>query len=142
MIKSKIRKYHAPVWDEPLVMDLSAKGRRGSLAPKTEPEIIKSVGDASALLNSALKRVNPPLLPEISEFEVQRHYLHLSQQTLGMMGISLFGTCTMKYNPRVNERIVGQHLLPKCILIKAQIPCKESLRLFIVLTRCFESYLD
>lgn len=111
MIKSKIRKYHAPVWDEPLVMDLSVKGRRGSLAPITEAEISKSVGDASGLLNSALKRVNPPLLPEISEFEAQRHYLHLSQQTLGMMGISLFGTCTMKYNPRVNERIVGQHFV-------------------------------
>src|SRR5262249_11337244 len=30
-----------------------------------------------------------------------RHYLHLSQETLGMMGVSLFGTCTMKYNPRL-----------------------------------------
>ena len=36
---------------------------------------------------------------------MQRHYLHLSQETLGMMGISLFGTCTMKYNPRVNEQL-------------------------------------
>ena len=42
-------------------------------------------------------------MPELSEPEVLRHYLHLSQETLGMMGISLFGTCTMKYNPRVNE---------------------------------------
>ncbi|QTI91106.1 aminotransferase class V-fold PLP-dependent enzyme [Streptomyces sp. AgN23] len=33
------------------------------------------------------------------------HYLRLSQQTLGMMGVSLFGTCTMKYNPQVNEAI-------------------------------------
>ena len=40
----------------------------------------------------------PPALPELSEPEVQRHYLHLSQETQGMMGISLFGTCTMKYN--------------------------------------------
>src|SRR5439155_11118844 len=50
----------------------------------------------------------PPDLPELSEPEVLRHYLHLSQQTLGMMGISLFGTCTMKYNPRVNEALVTQ----------------------------------
>ena len=34
-----------------------------------------------------------------------RHYLHLSQETMGMIGISLFGTCTMKYNPRVNEAV-------------------------------------
>ena len=34
-----------------------------------------------------------------------RHYLRLSQQTLGMMGVSLFGTCTMKYNPAVSEAL-------------------------------------
>jgi glycine dehydrogenase subunit 2 len=108
MIKSKIRKYHAPVWDEPLVMTMGQPGRRGSLAPKTEPDIISAVGQGVDLLPESMRRILPPLLPEMSEFEVQRHYLHLSQQTLGMMGISLFGTCTMKYNPRVNERIVYQ----------------------------------
>ncbi|MFM1968363.1 MAG: hypothetical protein RL590_1220, partial [Actinomycetota bacterium] len=75
MIKSKIRKYHAPVWDEPLVMELSATGRRGSLAPVTEPGISQSVGAATELLNSALRRATAPDLPEISEFEAQRHYL-------------------------------------------------------------------
>ncbi len=43
-----------------------------------------------------------------------RHYLHLSQETLGMMGISLFGTCTMKYNPRVNEQLAGRPGSPRC----------------------------
>ena len=108
MIKSKIRKYHAPVWDEPLVMQMGQSGRRGSIAPKTESKIADTVGNALDLLPAGMKRANPLNLPELSEFEVQRHYLHLSQQTLGMMGISLFGTCTMKYNPRVNERIVYQ----------------------------------
>jgi glycine dehydrogenase subunit 2 len=108
MIKSKIRKYHAPVWDEPLVMQMGQTGRRGSIAPKTESKIADTVGNALDLLPAGMKRANPLNLPELSEFEVQRHYLHLSQQTLGMMGISLFGTCTMKYNPRVNERIVYQ----------------------------------
>jgi glycine dehydrogenase subunit 2 len=42
---------------------------------------------------------------------VLRHYLHLSQQTLGMMGISLFGTCTMKYNSRMCEAITAR---PQC----------------------------
>lgn len=108
MIKSKIRKYHAPVWDEPLVMDLSAPGRRGAFAPELEEKIAKATSEPSALIPSSLARKTPPSLPELSEFEVQRHYLHLSQQTLGMMGISLFGTCTMKYNPRINERLVYQ----------------------------------
>ena len=35
-------------------------------------------------------------------------YLHLSQETLGMMGISLFGTCTMKYNSRLSEAVAGR----------------------------------
>ena len=105
MIKSKIRKYHAASWDEPLVMDLSQPGRRGAMAPEIEGEIASTVGDPTSLVPSALRRKDAPVLPEMSEFEVQRHYLHLSQQTLGMMGISLFGTCTMKYNPRLNERL-------------------------------------
>ena len=105
MIKSKIRNYHAASWDEPLVMDLSQPGRRGAMAPSIEGEIASTVGDPSSLVPNALRRKAAPELPEMSEFEVQRHYLHLSQQTLGMMGISLFGTCTMKYNPRLNERL-------------------------------------
>jgi glycine dehydrogenase subunit 2 len=52
--------------------------------------------------------VEPPALPELTEFEVQRHNLHLTQETLGMTGISLFGTCTMKYNPRVNELLTAR----------------------------------
>jgi glycine dehydrogenase subunit 2 len=50
-----------------------------------------------------MARKDRPVLPEITEFEAQRHYLHLSQMTLGMMGVSLFGTCTMKYNSKTSE---------------------------------------
>ena len=55
-----------------------------------------------------MRRAAPPALPELSEPEVLRHYLHLSQETLGMMGISLFGTCTMKYNPRLGEALAAR----------------------------------
>ena len=55
-----------------------------------------------------VRRASAPELPELSEFEVQRHYLHLSQMTLGMMGINLFGTCTMKYNPRVSQQLAAR----------------------------------
>jgi glycine dehydrogenase subunit 2 len=108
MIKSKIRNYHAPVWDEPLVMQLGAKGRIGVAFSPSESAVIEKVGRAEDLIPVSMRRVSALQLPELSEFEVERHYLHLSQQTLGMMGISLFGTCTMKYNPRVNEKIVYQ----------------------------------
>jgi glycine dehydrogenase subunit 2 len=66
-----------------------------------EPEVLEAVGESS--IPAALQRRDRPELPEITEFEAQRHYLHLSQMTLGMMGVSLFGTCTMKYNSKTAE---------------------------------------
>lgn len=103
-----LRRYHAPVWDEPVIMQLGHPGRRAVVFPQTEAAVRAAVGDASALVPGEMRREGPPALPELSEPEAQRHYLHLSQETLGMMGISLFGTCTMKYNPRVSEAIASR----------------------------------
>lgn len=97
---TKLRAYHAPVWDEPIVMELGHPGRRGQVFPKA--------GKVSGLVPKGLARTEPPALPEMTEPEVQRHYLHLCQQTLGMVNISLFGTCTMKYNARVSEEVMRQ----------------------------------
>jgi glycine dehydrogenase subunit 2 len=94
----ELRAYHAPVWDEPLVMALGHPGRRGQVFPKA--------GKVSGLIPRGLARTTPPALPELSEPEVQRHYLHLCQETMGMVNISLFGTCTMKYNARVSEAVM------------------------------------
>ena len=112
----RLRRYHAAVWDEPLVMELGQPGRRGAMFPPVEPELD---GRASATPTRSSRRrcaaTTRPALPELSEPEVQRHYLHLSQETLGMMGISLFGTCTMKYNPRVPSEAVATPSSPSCI---------------------------
>jgi len=94
-----LRRYHAAVWDEPLVMEIGRPGGRGVLPPAP-------IGPTAGLVPEGLRRERPPELPELSEFEVQRHYLHLAQETMGMMGISLFGTCTMKYNPRAGQAAV------------------------------------
>src|ERR1051326_3589617 len=104
----KLGRYHAAVWDEPVVMELGHPGRRGQIFAAADEKIRKVVGEAKSLVPSAMRRREAPKLPELSEPEVQRHYLHLSQETLGMMGVSLFGTCTMKYNPRVNEALTAQ----------------------------------
>ena len=101
--ENRLRKFHAARWDEPVVMELGHPGRRGQIFPEADPAIRKAVGEAAKLIPAGLARKTPPNLPELSEPEVQRHYLHLSQETLGMMGISLFGTCTMKYNARLSE---------------------------------------
>ncbi len=108
MSEPVLRRYHAAVWDEPLVMELSRPGARGLEPPPLEPGLAHTVGDPRELVPAAMRRTVPPELPELSEPDVLRHYLHLSQETLGMMGISLFGTCTMKYNPRLNEAVVAR----------------------------------
>jgi glycine dehydrogenase subunit 2 len=94
----KLREYHAPVWDEPVIMELGHPGRRG--------QVFRKAGKVSGLIPKGLARTEPPALPEMTEPEVQRHYLHLCQQTLGMVNISLFGTCTMKYNARASEAVM------------------------------------
>jgi glycine dehydrogenase subunit 2 len=103
--ENRLRRFHAARWDEPVVMELGHPGRRGQIFPEADPAVRKAVGEMDKLIPAGLARKTPPKLPELSEPEVQRHYLHLSQETLGMMGISLFGTCTMKYNARLSEAI-------------------------------------
>jgi len=100
-----LRKYHSAVWDEPIVMEMGRPGRRGVVFGEPEQEVSSLVGSADELVPASMLRSERAQLPELSEHEVLRHYLHLSQEPLGMIGISLFGTCTMKYNPRVNELI-------------------------------------
>ena len=99
----KLRRYHSAVWDEPIIMEMGVPGRRGCHFPEAEAALAATVGTAADLIPASMRRGAPPQLPEMSEPDVLRHYLHLSQETLGMMGISLFGTCTMKYNPRLTE---------------------------------------
>ena len=102
---ARLRRYHAAVWDEPVIMEMGRPGRRGIIFPAAEAAVRETVGAAAELIPAAMRRKTRPALPELAEADVLRHYLHLSQETLGMMGISLFGTCTMKYNPRLNEAV-------------------------------------
>lgn len=115
-MNTKLQEYHAPVWNEPVIMEMGYPGRRGVLFGQVEPEIAAQVGPATSLVPEAMRRHDRPALPEMAEPEVLYHYLRLSQQTLGMMGISLFGTCTMKYNAQINEAMAWRpeitHLHP------------------------------
>lgn len=106
MSRQPMRNYRAASWDEPIIHELGYPGRRGVLVPPVEPEIAARVGEARSLVPEAARRRNRPALPELSEWEALRHYLRLSQETLGMMGVSLFGTCTMKYNPALGAALV------------------------------------
>ncbi len=103
----RIRAFHQARWDEPVIFELSAPGERGVLVPKTEPAIVRAVGDVAATLPPAVRRSRPPGLPEISQNRVLRHYLRLSQETLGAdLNVDVGqGTCTMKHSPKVNDQL-------------------------------------
>ena len=107
MKKSIDTGYHAVVWNEPIIYELGGRGRRGSMIPRATKRICNSVGDIISKLPKKMRRKNQPSLPELSEPEVVKHFLHLSQQTFGTdSGINAgVGTCTMKYNPKINEVI-------------------------------------
>lgn len=103
----KVRKFHQAKWDEPVIFELSKNGERGVLPPKAEEDIVKIVGDGVSVLPEGIKRKEAPKLPEISQHRVLRHYLRLSQETLGAdLNVEIGqGTCTMKYSPKINEKL-------------------------------------
>jgi glycine dehydrogenase subunit 2 len=102
--------YHGPRWNEPLISDLGAAGERGVLPPATDPGL-RAAGEQLRALVPAV-RDTPANLPEIGQAQVLRHMLRLSQETLGShLNVDIGqGTCTIKYNPKVNDELA---LLPE-----------------------------
>lgn len=107
--RKTLRRFHEASWDEPIIFDLSEEGQRGVLLPSAEDEIRSELGDLAGLFPQNLKRKSPPKLPELAQPQVLRHYLRLSQETIGAdLDIDMGrGTCTMKYNPKIHERFAG-----------------------------------
>ena len=84
-----------------LIYERSQSGRRASVIPHHD-------GLPAAEVPEELRRSEPPRLPEVPEFELVRHFTQLSTRNFGIdTGFYPLGSCTMKYNPRVNERLVG-----------------------------------
>ncbi len=105
----KLRKYHAPVWSEPVITEMGHKGERGIAIPEAEDKVQAAVGSADAYIPANMRREALPALPEIAQPQALRHFLRLTQQVMGMeetLDISS-GTCTMKYSPKVNEELAA-----------------------------------
>ena len=98
--------------NEALGFEKSAPGKRGyKLAPLDVPAV-----DTKALLGAAAREV-PAELPELSEIEIIRHFTRLSTWNYAIdLGMYPLGSCTMKYNPRVNEFVSPLKGLPMRIL--------------------------
>lgn len=78
-----------------LVFELGSRGRRMSILPECDvPEYVPGN-----------ERSTKPRLPEVSETELARHYSELEDNIFGLNnGMIPLGSCTMKYNPKINER--------------------------------------
>jgi len=85
-----------------LIYEKSQAGRRASALPRYEKL------PAPPELPEELRRAEPARLPEVPEFELVRHFTELSTRNFGVdTGFYPLGSCTMKYNPRINERLAA-----------------------------------
>ena len=87
------------IFNEPLLWEKGKKGRSGFSHPRRDV--------ASFPLDEDL--TGEPLdFPDLSEVDVVRHYTRLSQWNFGVdTGMYPLGSCTMKYNPKINEKLAG-----------------------------------
>lgn len=86
-----------------LIFELSRPGRKGYQLPADKFET-----DGFTDIPSNLLREKAPELPEVSELDVVRHYTNLSNKNFGVdTGFYPLGSCTMKYNPKINEEIAS-----------------------------------
>ena len=83
-----------------LIFEKSVPGRRCTILPACDVERVS--------LPAPLRRETKPLLPEMSETDISRHYTELCKQVHGVnCGFYPLGSCTMKYNPRIDEEMAA-----------------------------------
>ncbi|MGE5675599.1 MAG: aminomethyl-transferring glycine dehydrogenase subunit GcvPB [Mycobacterium leprae] len=86
----------------PLIFELSTPGKRAITFPKADVPMV----DVASLIPSEYLRQTPAELPEVSEVEIVRHFTQLSRRNHGVdVDFYPLGSCTMKYNPKVNEEV-------------------------------------
>lgn len=88
--------------DQPLIFEMSKPGRIGYSLPDLDvPE-----ENIDQLIPSDYLRTEDAELPEVSELDIMRHYTALSKRNHGVdSGFYPLGSCTMKYNPKINENV-------------------------------------
>ncbi len=92
--------------DVPTLFEESVPGRIGVSLPKESPDTEDLIGE---LIPEAMRRTTPLGLPELSELQVVRHFTRLSTRTFSVdTTFYPLGSCTMKYNPKINELSASQ----------------------------------
>ena len=111
-----------------LIFELSKTGRCGYSLPKADYQ------HSTAELPEVLRRQNEAELPECDELTVVRHYTNLSHNNFGVNdGFYPLGSCTMKYNPVINEEIAAMKMFAGLHPLQHADTCQHALELYYVL---------
>ncbi|MDO4798961.1 MAG: aminomethyl-transferring glycine dehydrogenase subunit GcvPB [Bacillota bacterium] len=87
---------------EKMIFDLSVEGRKAYSLPELDVPAVQP----DQMIPAGLLRSEGPDFPEVFELDVIRHYTNLSQKNFGIdTGFYPLGSCTMKYNPKINEQM-------------------------------------
>lgn len=106
-----------------LVFELSKRGKRGDTLPESGIEV-------KTVIPLKFLRKEPLQFPEVSESEVARHYTRLSSLNYHIdSGFYPLGSCTMKYNPKINERIASLEGLKEIHPFEPIEMCQGALRI-------------
>ena len=112
-----------------LIFERSHEGRRAYDLPELD---VPEVADA---IPESMRNDSKLELPELGEVDVVRHYTNLSRRNFGVdNGFYPLGSCTMKYNPKINEEVAG--LFEDMHPLLDEDMCQGSLRLMYDLERC------
>jgi glycine dehydrogenase subunit 2 len=123
-----------PTQNEALLFEISSPGKCGyKLRALDVPAV-----DPAALLGTAY-RTEPAALPELSEVEVVRHFTRLSTWNYSIdLGMYPLGSCTMKYNPRVNEAVARIEGLAEAHPYRPDALAQGSLEVLALLEDCLK----
>ena len=121
---TRMKRFRQARWNEPIIYELSEPGQRAVLVPGPCCDCV-SKEDVLGTLPKGMVREDMANLPEIAQLQLVRHYNHLSQGNIGVDGnIDIGqGTCTMKYSPKVHERLAGS---PKMLHMHPLQPAKTA----------------
>ena len=109
-----------------LIFELSKKGRKGYSLPQDYDRTHTTVE-----LPEALRRKEAARLPECDELTVVRHYTNLSHNNFGVNdGFYPLGSCTMKYNPVINEEIAGLKAFAGLHPLQPAVTCQGALEVY------------
>ncbi|MCR5851575.1 MAG: aminomethyl-transferring glycine dehydrogenase subunit GcvPB [Bacteroidaceae bacterium] len=109
-----------------LIFELSKKGRKGYSLPQDYDRT-----HTTAELPETLRRKEAARLPECDELTVVRHYTNLSHNNFGVNdGFYPLGSCTMKYNPVINEEIAGMKAFAGLHPLQPAVTCQGALEVY------------